>query len=124
MSDLRMSVVAASSLKAHPQLGNDAVLPPLSEHEYAGLLASIEAIGIKQPLVVTEDGVILDGHHRWRVARELGLPEVPVVTEPNADESRHFALGLSPSLHRRHLTWVQKRSVITRLLQSEPDGAG
>lgn len=42
------------------------------------LKASIEELGILQPIVATRDYMIADGHRRWTCARELGLKQVPV----------------------------------------------
>jgi ParB-like chromosome segregation protein Spo0J len=42
-----------------------------------GLLESIKANGILEPLVVTPDGTILSGHRRWRAALNLGFADVP-----------------------------------------------
>jgi len=35
--------------------------------------------GIRQPLLITEDGLILNGWRRYRIAKKLGLKSVPVV---------------------------------------------
>lgn len=50
-----------------------------SEHDFELLLKSIEEDGFTQPIVVSSDGVIVDGEHRWRGARALGYEEIPVV---------------------------------------------
>ncbi|MGQ9712872.1 MAG: ParB N-terminal domain-containing protein [Desulfotomaculales bacterium] len=53
---------------------------PLKPEEYRALRASIEREGVRQPIVVwPQNGrlVLVDGHNRWRIARELGL-ECPV----------------------------------------------
>ena len=39
----------------------------------------IKQSGIKQPLLVLEDGTILNGWHRYQIAKELGLSRIPVV---------------------------------------------
>ena len=54
--------------------------------------ASIRAFGVRQPLVVDEDGVIIVGHTRYKAALKLGLTEVPV----------HVARGLSPAQARAY----------------------
>jgi ParB-like chromosome segregation protein Spo0J len=46
---------------------------PLTPEEEAALRQSIVEHGITHPIVVTEDDVVLDGYHRLRIARELGL---------------------------------------------------
>jgi N6-adenosine-specific RNA methylase IME4 len=42
-----------------------------------GLLESVKANGILEPIVVTPGGTILSGHRRWRAALTLGLRDVP-----------------------------------------------
>ena len=48
--------------------------------------------GVKQPIVVDADGVIIVGHTRWKAARKLGLEKVPV----------HVATDLSPEQARAY----------------------
>lgn len=48
--------------------------------DFALLLRSMQEDGFTQPVVAQRDTYeIVDGEHRWRAARELGLPEIPVV---------------------------------------------
>ena len=47
---------------------------------------SIEEFGFRQPIVVTEDHMIIVGHTRWKAAIKLGLENVPV----------HVARGMTP----------------------------
>jgi hypothetical protein len=54
--------------------------------------ASILEYGIRQPLVVDEDDVIIVGHTRSKAALKLGLTEVPV----------HVAVGPSPAQARAY----------------------
>lgn len=50
-----------------------------NDHEFELLLASIRSDGFTTPVVVLSDNTIVDGFHRWKAARELGMTEVPVV---------------------------------------------
>jgi hypothetical protein len=55
---------------------------PSSRHEPKALRtlkASIARRGIVMPLLITEDGRVVDGHRRLACARELGIADVPVV---------------------------------------------
>jgi hypothetical protein len=57
---------------------------PLNEKVYAdkpdaGLLQSIKANGILNPIVVDDKKRILSGHRRWMAAKQLGLEDVPVL---------------------------------------------
>ena len=51
----------------------DELLPPLPPLEYENLKESIESNGQHMPIVVNEHDVILDGHHRYRICKELEI---------------------------------------------------
>jgi ParB-like chromosome segregation protein Spo0J len=50
-----------------------ALIPPLSAEEYAGLKESIRADGCRDA-IVTWNGAIVDGHNRYEICGELGIP--------------------------------------------------
>ncbi|MBI2824088.1 MAG: ParB N-terminal domain-containing protein [Planctomycetia bacterium] len=73
-----------------PRVPTDSLLPThrisvrtgAARAQFEGLKADVAANGIKDPLKYVEyNGMkfLVDGHHRLRAARELGLKEVPVV---------------------------------------------
>lgn len=68
---------------------------PLSPQEREALKRDIEDRGIKVPIELDNAGMILDGHHRWEIAQELGLPEaqIPIVIRDDliteADKTAH-----------------------------------
>lgn len=49
---------------------------------YEELKADIAENGIKAPIMVAEDGTVLDGNTRAQIAQELGLTEIPAVVLP------------------------------------------
>ena len=49
------------------------LIPPLSEHELAGLEEDIKHFGCHSPIIVWND-TIIDGHHRYAICRKHGLP--------------------------------------------------
>jgi len=54
------------------QLGNTyQFFPPLSDEEYTALKKDIEDRGIQVPIELDSDGNILDGHHRWYIAKAV-----------------------------------------------------
>ena len=69
------SVVALSDLRVAPEL--EALIAPLTTAEFQQLTDSCSAEGIRDPILVW-DGVIVDGHNRFRIAKNLGLDTVPV----------------------------------------------
>lgn len=106
------------SLHAHPVLSVDDVLPHLSPAEYESLKESIAKNGVQQPILVgLPENVIIEGHHRWRAATELGLAEIPVVTEETRSDEERILLGIALNGARRHWNNEQKRKLITFLLK-------
>lgn len=63
------------------------LFPPLQGDAYEYLKTDIEENGIRTPLEVNKNNIILCGHERQRVALELGLKEVPIIRFGNGSES-------------------------------------
>jgi ParB-like chromosome segregation protein Spo0J len=47
--------------------------PEMTEVEFQRLKQSIREYGLKIPIEVMSDGTIIDGHHRYRACKELGI---------------------------------------------------
>jgi hypothetical protein len=68
---------------------------PLTEEEYTRLKEDITKRGIITPVIVDATGKIVDGFHRAKIGRELGLP-VPVrVVEGTEAELKALAIALN-----------------------------
>jgi ParB-like chromosome segregation protein Spo0J len=52
--------------------------PRINDGAVDAVCKSLSEFGFRQPLVVDTDGVLIVGHTRWKVAKKLGLLEVPV----------------------------------------------
>ena len=70
------------------------LIPPLSPEEYEGLKDSIRAHGFRpeRGLILTWQGIIIDGHNRYQICRELadeGL-EVRLYSETHIREMEHL----------------------------------
>ena len=63
-------------MRAHPYADK---FPMLSEPELAELAESIRANGLRNPVVVTEDGLILDGRNRAAACERIGVEPETVV---------------------------------------------
>src|SRR5699024_10115691 len=95
------------------------LMPPLSPDEYAALHKSIETYGIYTPIVVDENGVVIDGHHRRKIADELGI-DCPEQVKAGLSDEEKRTLALSLNLDRRHLTREQKRALIAQSVKADP----
>ena len=95
------------------------VMPPLSAEEYQELYDDIKANGVLVPILVDEDEVIIDGHHRAKIANELGIPcPEELVSAKSEQEKRSIAFNLN--LKRRHLNREQRRALIAESLKADP----
>ena len=70
------------------------ILPPLPAREYAQLRDSIRDRGVLQPLLITADHVLIDGHERWRAIQELGLTRYPLRVLGNLSEAERKELAI------------------------------
>lgn len=83
------------------------LLPDLPEDDYARLKADIAERGVLVAVELDEVGNVLDGHHRVRIANELGV-EYPTVVRTGLAEHEKRLHAVALNLARRHLTDVQK----------------
>lgn len=83
------------------------LLPELAADDYDRLRADIAERGVLVPVEVDEHGAILDGHHRRRIADELGI-DCPTVTRTGLAEHEKRLHAVALNLARRHLTDAQK----------------
>lgn len=89
----------------------------LPAHIEDALRASIERFGVLVPVVKDQHGNIIDGHHRSRIADQLGVKyRVDVVQVADEDEAREIARTLNSD--RRQLTEDQRREVV-RVLREQ-----
>lgn len=94
-------------------------LPPLLPDEFEALRSSIAERGVDVPIIVDQDGNIIDGYHRQRACVELGIfcPREVRQFESEADK---LELILRLNCRRRQLNRRQKRSVIEAYLLRDP----
>lgn len=76
----------------------------MAEGQFRSLVRAIRELGFLQPVLVRPlgDGAfeIVDGHHRVRAAREVGMLEVPAVV---ADADEPLVTAISMNAHRGEL---------------------
>lgn len=90
------------------------LFPGLPDTVEAALRVSIERFGVIVPIVKDQDGNILDGHHRKRIADELGVG-CPVDERFVVDDGEARALAVTLNTDRRHLSVEQRREVVMAL---------
>lgn len=86
----------------------------LSAAELERLKADIAERGVVVPVVVDEDGAVIDGHQRRRAAAEVHA-ECPEVIVSGLTEDEKQALAIALNAFRRHLSGVERSQAIKRL---------
>jgi ParB-like chromosome segregation protein Spo0J len=87
------------------------IMPPLSEVEREALAESIREYGVRVPVVVDENGEIIDGHHRATIAAELGIEYATTSTERGLADHDKRILAVRLNTNRRQLSDAQRLAV-------------
>ncbi len=108
-----MAAAAMQNLKIDEEFKD--LLPPLSADAMKELRASIEAEGIRDPLIVwAGEDVLVDGHNRYHIAKEKNI--IPAVVEREFKDRAHVIRWiLQNQLGRRNLTPDERTYFIGRL---------
>ena len=100
------------------------IIPPLDEEEFKQLKNNILRDGeIYHPIIVW-NGIIVDGHHRYKILQEY--PELKYRIQEKAFANRHEAISwiCLNQLGRRNLSVVQKIALMGRRYKAEKDSHG
>ena len=95
------------------------VMPPLTVDEYNDLHDSIKEHGVQVPITVDENSIVIDGHHRRKIASEIGI-DCPTVVKAGLTDTEKRTLALSLNIDRRHLNREQKRALVERSIKADP----
>lgn len=97
------------------------VMPDLHSDEYEELKADIAARGVQVAIEFDEDGNVLDGHHRLRACKELGITTYPKIVRKGMTEEEKRTHARKLNMARRHLTQEQRRELIQGQLKDTPE---
>ena len=109
------------------ELPTDTVVPNerqprdrVDEEALAPLVASVEQLGVLQPILVRPAGVggryeLIAGERRWRAARQAGLATVPALVR-TADDLGSLDQALVENLHREDLTALEEAAAYQQLV--------
>src|SRR5690625_3034830 len=108
--------VATSQLTEHSKQAEYS--PPMNKKKWAEFVANIKDNGIRQPLTVTKGFRVIDGKHRLKAAKELGIESVRVIIE-DIDENSIPSYITDTKLQRDDLKRGQKAALVIRLFYEE-----
>jgi 16S rRNA G966 N2-methylase RsmD len=85
------------------------LVPGLSPLEYQSLKRSIKENGQHVPIIVNSKNIILDGHHRFKICKELGIkPKIIIHKFETEDKLQEQLFVINCNLERRQLNRFQK----------------
>jgi ParB-like chromosome segregation protein Spo0J len=107
-----MTASSASNGASNPQVKINpeyaSLVSELSPEEYESLKQSIKEKGLYVPLIVNQDGIVLDGHHRFKACQELGIQNPNTVTKEFKDKLDEQLFVIDCNLKRRQLNNFQR----------------
>jgi hypothetical protein len=90
----------------------------LSPEEFQSLKQSIKEVnGLYVPIIVNQDDIFLDGHHRYKACQELGIEPETIVREFSDKLEEQFFV-IDCNLTRRHLNNFQRTKLALKLKSS------
>ena len=125
-----MAIGRSDLLKINPAIievdetYNVRVFNPVADIEDASLLSQIREQGVKDPLVVRQDGevvYVVQGHRRLAAVKMLMAEGMEIVSVPCLPEDKKASeadrdLDLLTSNSGKPLTWVEQAAVVKRLV--------
>lgn len=81
------------SLQLHP-LKARLPRPDKTSPEYLAHRSSVESGGVRQPLLITQSGMVLDGEWRWEASKDLHFDTIPCLVRDDGEAALVIADGL------------------------------
>jgi len=88
-------------------------------NSYEELKGSIQQLGFLDPITVNKNYEILDGYTRFRIAKELGLKEIPVEIYETSGREEELDMIASFNLKRRHLSRDEIVALIDKIAEKK-----
>ncbi|MGO3073641.1 MAG: ParB N-terminal domain-containing protein [Pseudolactococcus laudensis] len=85
----------------------------MTRPEYNNFIDSVKLSGIQTPIHIRTDMTILDGRHRVRACKQLGIKQIDVIVH-DFDKSQSISFVRDTAIERRSLTSAQRIDIILR----------
>lgn len=81
------------------------------------LAESIAKFGQLQPIILDEDGAIIDGFRRLSAHQKLGREEILAIDRADVDELLSRELELETNMQRKDMTWQERAKCLSELVR-------
>ena len=98
-----------NELKENPKYS--ALVPEMSAIEWQEFIENVKKFGIRQPITINKDLTILDGRHRVRACKELGIEKITAIVN-EMDEQQAIEYVRDTAIERRSLSVEQRLDII------------
>lgn len=98
-----------NELKENPKYS--ALVPEMSAIEWQEFIENVKKFGIRQPITINKDLTILDGRHRVRACKELGIQKIAAIVN-EMDEQQAIEYVRDTAIERRTLSVEQRLDII------------
>ena len=88
-------------------------------NSYEELKGSIQQLGFLDPIIINKNYEILDGYTRYRIAKELGIKEIPVEIYETSGREEELDIIVSFNLKRRHLSKDEIIALIDKIAEKK-----
>lgn len=92
------------------------LFPMMTAAEFDALKADIDEHGQRDPIVLSTDGLLIDGRNRLKACEQLGIR--PVTKRYDGDDIVQYVV--SHNLHRRHLNDSQRAVIAAKIASRRP----
>ena len=96
--------------------------PRRNDKAVAVVAESIKAYGFKVPCIITQDGVLVTGHTRYKAAKKLGIDEIPCVIADDLTEEQINEFRIADNKVGEISKWDKSKLIIetAKLPKFEP----
>jgi DNA modification methylase len=95
------------------------LIPRMASEQYEALKADIAEKGIRVPITVNREYIILDGYSRHQIAKELCINEVPIEYESFSDPFDEKEYVITVNTKRRQMTNGELAAAACELMANE-----
>ena len=92
-----------------------ALIPHLTAEEFSALELSVKNEGCRDPLVIMEDGIIIDGHHRYKICVANNIEFNTITKKDIVSEADAKLWMIKNQIGKRNLSVIQRAELAIHL---------
>ncbi|WP_338753407.1 ParB N-terminal domain-containing protein [Bacillus sp. FJAT-52991] len=94
----------------HVRVADFQVWPEMAAETFEQLVTDIRANGVLYPIILDADFTVIDGHHRLKAAKQVGLERIPCIVRQNLSADQKLEIAHKANATTRTLTAAVKKA--------------